>query len=333
MTIATKKAPQANRTILDFSELVEACATTRRLATQTEVSEIALGLAVRRYGSVAQIDERVLAAPMATHIRMLYVKTPQGCVLRSDQTQCHEWVQVYPGARGRTTYRIDDAVHGWFANRWLPMSASERKSKSGFEHPHWFHGQSQVYQRGTGMFYPDAGPDFMNLSADDVRSRIERADEAVPQAWRDDALSFLRRVGEAVAPFRDVLLRYDVEGLDKEERREVLRFEAVGQGKSHWQRFGWQCPYGLRIRLKSPCGLSNEIVPDLSVSVMGPNPMFDGSPDVMYAVEMIYPGGMQRYGSNDRHSTGCNFVVTRTAGKVVEAARQWAANRIYIPCE
>jgi hypothetical protein len=340
MTTKTVKAPQANRTILDFAELAEACYTRRRLAKQTPASLWAIDHAGDDDAYCAQIDERVVAVAHRLRIALMYAKTPAGCDI-ADGTRLHDWVSVYPAARGRTTYKIDDAVHGWFANKWLPLLASERNGQSGYEHPHWYHGQSGVYQKGMGPYYEDTGPEYMQLGSEGVLKLLSVAPPYLPEAWRDDARSLLRRVQEAVSPFRDVLLRYEVHGWDAhtvEDDSEIRlgAFTIAGSTRKGWVDIRAWSPYGLRIRLKSPCvftGARVDTVPDLVVSISGPLNMIDGGADTNYGVELMYSNSDSRYRYDDHWDTNVPFVITRTAGKAVEAARQWAANRVYIPCE
>ena len=346
--MATTTRRQTKKEIWDWKTLLDAISAADRLKRQTDVSAHALGMVEHRWRydrnppPMAQMDERVVAVGGATCISLWYMHTPKETALSG--SSLHDWVQVYPCAGGRTTYRIDDSVNGWFANRHLPINANQRRCSSGYRSDQYWHGQSGVYQKGTGPYYPDAGPDLCNASPGEIADRTSAAVH-LPEQWREAALSLVQRLSTVLSPFRDVILRYNAFGYDPdsvEQHHDSFSFRSIyrkyGEDDNWSRTVTLSARHGLTVRLKSPCVAGDggwEIAPDLAISVTGACPAIDGSPEVNYMVQMLHPNGSAsttEYVADGSYSTGLDFVVTRHQQKVIEAARQWAASRIYIPC-
>lgn len=342
MTTSTKR--QVNKRVWDWHELTEAVSSQRRLNKQTEVSDVALKRAAMRTSTpfVAQLDERVVAAATPERIDMLYLYTERGTALE-DSRLCH-WVSVYPAAGGRTTYCIDDAVSGWFANSHLPINASDRRTRSQYQSKQWHYGQAGVYQKGTGPYYPDVGPECANLTLeqliDAIKASTDEEGSQTSEQWRDAACSVAERVANAVAPFKDTVVRYEPVGIG--ERRG--RFSVGGRvyRSDDWDpSCELESSYGLFIRLKSPAvshdggGSGWHMTPDFVVAVSGPLLAYEDPPNVTYGAWLAHPQGRLHCTEccpTKEVSTGLEFTASRSPVRIIEAARQWAASRIYIPC-
>jgi hypothetical protein len=342
MTTETKVRRQTKKEIWDWRTLADACADARRLPKQTPASEHALTLATRRTsaGRLAQMDERVIAIAEPCYIALWYMHTPKQSDL--GESVLNDWVHVFPCAGGRTSYRIDDGVNGWFANRHLPINAKDRRTSSTYRSDQWWHGQSGVYQRGYGPYYPDAGPECANESADAIIAKTLAAPH-LPDAWRAAAQALVTRLSSVLSPFRDVVLRYEVFGYKPDypaDCSDPFNFRAAGCNAdgAAIRHVSLSSRYALTVRLKSPCVATDggwRETPDFAVSITGPFPAIDGSPDVSYCVQLLHPSGRHvanEYRPDEDFSTGMDILVTQHPQKVIEAARQWAAGRIYIPC-
>lgn len=343
MTTTVKTRRPTKKEIWDWNTLVDALSAGERLSRQTDVSQLAIEAVERRfrYGTkppLAQMDERVVAVGGEAGIALWYLHTPKQTDI--SRSTLHDWVHVYPCAGGRTTYRIDDGVNGWFANKHLPINATDRRYTGGYRSDQWWHGQSGVYQKGQGPYYPDAGPQMCNQRAQEVMD-LTAAATHLPESWREAACKLVVKVNQAVAPFRDVLERYEMAGYDPEQASDAWAFRSsqpytVGGDKAS-RTLQLSARNALTIRLKSPCIAGDggwEVVPDLAVTVLGECPAFDEGAQVAYATQLLHPAGPRSSVEfhSDQYSTGVPFMVTRHQSKVVEAARQWAAGRIYIPC-
>lgn len=345
MSTIEKPRRQTAKEIWDWQELVTACTERRRLRTQNEVSSHCLELMERQRVPrplIAQMDERVVAYAGATSISLWYMHTPKQEPL--EKSRLFDWVRVFPCAGGRTTYRIDDAVNGWFANRHLPINAKDRKTHSGYRSEQWWHGQSGVYQRGQGPYYPDAGPDAANVTAEEVMAEATGAAH-LTEAWCKAAESLMSRLETVLAPFRDVVVRYEMHGFDAPEetyRHDRFQFRSalkLDPGvRDIVRQVHITSPYGLTIRLKSPCVAGDggwAMVPDMAIGVCGPCLAIEDGPQIWYTSQLLHPsgrGGSAEYQADEEYSIGLPFAVARNPQKIVEAARQWAAGRIYIPC-
>lgn len=334
MTTTTRR--QTKKTILDWSALDAIVSSRRRLVRQTDVSRFALERAEKYYGAdsyIGQVDERVLAVAGLESIDLAYLVTPKECAL--DDSKLQRAVSVYPAAGGRTTYCIDQSVNGWFANRWLPLNARERTTRSGYQRKVWFNGQMGVYVKGTGPYYPDVGPDCTNWSLEQFMQHVDLLTEA-PARWRDAAKSAAERVTDMLRPFRDSLLRYELSGCDD---RYSLGGNYHSSDENDWgPSVDMPCRWGCDIRIKSPCARSrgdHEMVGDFAVQVGGLPFGHEEPVEVMYGAQILYPQGRKHshgWRQDEHHNTGIGFCVSRSPVRILEAARQWAAGKIYIPC-
>lgn len=328
---------QTKKKIYDWSELDEAVTEQRRLSKQTPVSEKALERAANAFGRdahIAQLGERVIAVASPNNIRLEYLFTPKGGKL--DDSRLHSSVRVYPAAGARTTYRVDNSVNGWFANANLPMNAGDRTTQSRYKSNQWFYGQAGVYQKGTGPYYADVGPDCSNVSLEQVIEQIQQMTEKTSEAWREAAVSLASRIAEVVAPFRDTVIRYELQ-LERD------RFCVGGyyRDADGYHNSELCSTYGINVRLKCPhvSGESGwEMVPDFVAQVSGPPGGFEDPAKVLYGVILCHPQGRNQltewrcpYGEPN-FVTGLSFSLSRSPVRIIEAARQWAAGRIYIPC-
>ena len=342
MTTTEKTRRPTKKEIWDWNTLVDALSAGKRLARETDVATYALDCVTRRFRSnqtpLAQMGERVIAVGGETCISLWYLHTPKEKQLC--ESKFSDWVHVYPCAGGRTTYRIDDGVNGWFANKHLPINAKDRRYTGSYRSDQWWHGQSGVYQKGQGPYYPDAGPQLCNKQAQEVMD-LTAAAAHLPEAWRDAACKLVARVDSAIAPFRDVLTRYEMHGYHPEQVADGWSFRSSRSfevnGDSIHRQLALSARHALTVRLKSPCIAGDggwEVVPDLAVTCLGECPAFDEGAPVTYALQLLHPTGPRSSVEfhSEEYSTGVPFMVTRHQSKVVEAARQWAAGRIYIPC-
>lgn len=334
MTTTIKR--QTKKTILDWSEIDAVASTRRRLVKQTEISSFALARAERMFGPeayIGQIDERVLAQAGQDCIALMYLVTPKECAI--DESKLQRAVHVYPAAGGRTTYSIDQSVNGWFANRWLPLNASERTTRSGYQHKVWFNGQSGVYVKGTGPYYPDAGPECMNLSFEQFVSEVDALTDA-PEKWREAVKSVAERVTDAVRPFRDSVIRYELR--EPGDRYCLGGYYHSSDEEDYEPAFDVPCRWGCDVRIKSPCTPyrgDHTLVGDFAVQIGGSPLGCEDPVDVMYGAQVMYPQGSHHsttWRQDEDMNTGLPFAVSRSPVRIIEAARQWAASKIYIPC-
>ena len=349
MTTEARPKRQTKKLIWDWQTIDAAIAANARLPKQTDISQFALARAEhhQRHNAdarIAQMDERIVAVGMPNCIGLWYLHTPKQEPLDKSNLNC--WVFVYPGAGGRTAYKIDDSVNGWFANARLPLNASDRRKSSSYRSEQWFHGQHGVYQPGHGPYYPDAGPDCCNPSEEQMVARVNAAVH-LPEKWREAASALVHRICAAVAPFRDIVVRYtpfmpDEDSVDSPydrfQFRSILRTPDPSGDLSGNRHVHLSARYGLTVRLKSPCAAGDggwRATPDLAISCAGDFRAFDEFCDVAYTVQMLHPqgpSGTNEWVGDETYQTGVPFCVTRHQGRVVEAARQWAASHIYIPC-
>ena len=203
---STKKRSPTKKTIYDWSSLVEAFRSPPE-PPKGEVAEHVRSLAAKhcsskpaREGHYAwvQLAERLVAESTPHHIRLLWAHTPKNGSL--SETRLDSSVEVYPAAGGRTTYCIDASVNGWFANRYLPLSAGGRRGRSIYRSAHWYYGQAGVYQQGQGPYYIDAGADLSNWSLEDFEREVHDMPD-VPEQWAASAVAFATKITDAVAPF------------------------------------------------------------------------------------------------------------------------------------
>lgn len=334
---------QTKKHIYDWADLEAAVTERRRLSKTTPVSEYALARAISCWGAeahIAQLSERVIAKAHPCHIQMHYLFTPKEKAL--DHSKLQSSVNVFPAAGGRTTYCVDNSVNGWFANANLPLNASDRSTKSRYKSSQWFYGQAGVYQRGTGPYYPDVGPSCANSTIEDVLGKLEETSGITSEAWREAAATMMRKIADVVEPFRDTILRFEP-GIYEPDRHALFNL-----GGYHYQKgFGYRnselgCNYGINIRLKSPHVSGEdgwEMVPDFIVQVAGPPFGIQDPPKVIYGAILAHPQGRgqvteyrQAYSDDPTYQTGLGFAISKSPSAIIEAARQWAANRIYIPC-
>lgn len=334
MTTTTRRPTK--KTILDWRELDEIVSSRRRLAKQTDVSRFAIERAEKFYGQdsyIGQVDERVIAVACETSIDLAYLVTPKGCGL--DESKLHRSVFVYPAAGGRTTYCVDQSVNGWFANRWLPLNARDRTTRSEYQRKVWFNGQSGVYVKGTGPYYPDVGPDCANWSLEQFMQQVDLLTEA-PARWREAAKSAAERVTDMVRPFRDSLLRYELH--KPGEHYSLGGCYRTNDEDDREPSVDIPCQWGCDIRIKSPCATlrgDHQMVGDFAVQVGGLTLGYEDPVEVMYGVQILYPQGRKcahSWRQVESRNTGLSFCVSRSPVRILEAARQWAASKIYIPC-
>jgi hypothetical protein len=316
---------RTKKKIYGWHELIDILASPPKIP-DTEIAKLTARRAASRYAAskFALVTERLVAVARQSHILLAYARTKRGQGV--DDSQLQECVYVHPAAGGRTTYMIEQSVDGWFANNHLPMNAREL-SRSVYRSTRWMHGRDAIYAAGHGPYYPDAGPDCAHPTLEDTVAAIQGAPD-VPTQWRQAAEDFCRKVQSAAAPFKETVVRYEW-------------YEPGELFSVQYRRRVHTCissPYGLRIRLKSPAhpdgdGGHFQRVPDFSATITGP---LDGLPmarGALYCGELLEPGGV-RCGSiyTGNFATGLSEVFYVRPAEVIEAARQWAASRIYIPC-
>lgn len=337
---ATKKRSPTKKTIYDWAQLVDAISNPPE-PPKGEVAEYvhsmaskALPIKQAREGSYqwVQLADRLIAQSNPTHIRLHWAHTPKMGAL--DQTRIESCVEVYPAAGGRTTYCIDDSVNGWFANRYLPISAGDRRSRSVYRSSHWYYGQAGVYQRGQGPYYLDAGADISNW--DLARFEKEVCDiGGAPEQWKAMATALAGKITAAVSPFRDTIVRYEAYCDSKESDLPSMDIRSIGD-------FGGvivRSPYGAIIRLKNPLRQVEGVfqtVPDFAAFITGPHLAYEKSRDCYFGAQLLHPQGRftrTEWGAGAKgYSTGLPRLFMSGMSDVVEAARQWAANLISIPC-
>lgn len=330
---AATQQVQLNKKIYDWAELEAAVTDQKPLAKQTELS-VAVEERTKSSASAdarcAQIEERVVAVARTNCIELWYGHTAPGCGLESLMMQRH--VKVFPAQGGRTTYEIDMAVNGYFANRHLPMRAKDRGSRSVYRNTKWYFGQSGVYQAGSGPMYMDAGPSCTNLSRDDMRE-ILLAAEFIDEAWRNKAATFIDRVRDATSPFGDAILRYNHFGLEEGEAADALPFYMSTWLCGYEQ--GVRSRYGLDVVIKHPARMGRsgwDHQRDLALSVCGPQAGYQDADDITYVVGLMHGGG--RVTSRDSFPPSVNperCCVYRKPSSVIDIARRWCGDNIHIP--
>ena len=343
-----KRAPMRKK-IYDWRELVDAY-DNRPQVPSSEAADHVRGMLEkapsRRQGSAyVQLTDRLVAHYLDDFIELLWALTPRGTAI--DRTAFTRGVCVRPAAGGRTSYAVDNTVDGHFANKHLPLKASERAGGGRRTHrsTQWFCGRSGMYSRGMGPYYPDVGPDFMNDNLEQFESKIHEACEyGLPADWAASAASMCRRVAAAAAPFRDVIVRYEgwlpAESADDGEDDDdypTRRFHLCAQRGGH---NGAISSHGIRIRLKSPHSVQDGVVstvPDFSVVVIGPDPYIEGSPGLAYGAELLHAAGRRSAVAywdpheRNKHKLDLKRMLYMQPNEVLEAARQWAAARVFIP--
>lgn len=334
-----KKRAPTKKKIFDWAEL-NALIAKPPAAFDSDVGRHVHSMAANSFGRDrwAQIGERLIAVARTECIILAWAHNAPGTSL----TNC-AWsprVEVRPAAGGRTSYIMDAGCNGWFAAKHLPADRDAVGSRSRFRHKIFAYGQAGVYQRGVGPVYHDAGPDIANFTLDqfclqlaDGTGGIAHLERAGASAeWRVLAAALCQKVAAAVAPFKDCIVRYE-------------EYSEGGRGMhlhlSRDERLAEMHPdYGVRIRVKLPCsweeGRSRE-VPDFCVFICGPLGILEKDRVAYYGAQLLHPSGRYQAnslhdGAGSPHSTGLGPLLYTGPSEVVEAARQWAANHIYIPC-
>lgn len=332
---AAPQKVQLNKKIYDWAELEAAINSKARLEKETPLSLAVLERALTYAGHarVAQLEERVVAVAQLHCIDLWYGHTSPGSGLET--LVMMRSVKVFPAQGGRTTYEINMGVNGYFANRHLPMRAKDRGGKSMYRNTKWYCGQSGIYQPGIGPMYPDIGPAMMNLSHDDIVSRIRDA-SFVSQEWRDKAESFVERVKAAVAPFGDAVLRYEHAGLIDDPEDGIHPFYISTWICGYEQEI--HSKYGVTIRVKHPARATSsgwEHRQDMALAIAGPAAGWQDADDATYVVSMLH-GGNARVPTRDTWKCGDNnsavpYCVYRKPSSVIDLARRWCGDNIYIP--
>lgn len=326
---------QSNRKIYDWSELEEAVTNRVRVGKPTPVSEQAFEMAERCFGSrrLAHLDERVLAVARKECIDLTYAHTSPGCGLESMCLQQH--VKVFPAQGGRTSYEIDCSVNGYFANKHLPMRARDRGGKSQYRNTRWYYGQSGVYQTGIGPMYPDVGPACSHQLPEQVFATVSAA-EWVPESWRSKAMSMVERLRDSLLPFGDAILRCELIGLSERPDPEDASFPFSATSWNLGFEHEVHSKYGLRVRIKHPAKLVDggwEHVPNLCISVCGPSAADEDPEELSYVIGTVHAASGCTPVRPHRQKDRCpvKFCATRNGRSVIEAARQWCGNNLYIP--
>lgn len=336
-----KRAPMSKK-VYDWHELVDAISSPP-VVPSSEIADHVRGR-IDGIGSCVQLTDRLVAFAGVDGITLRWFHTPRGEPIGNTTTSSK--VAVYPAAGGRTTYAVDNTVDGHFANKHLPLNAKDRAGGGRRTHrsTQWFCGRSGLYQKGQGPYYPDAGPDSAHPNLEKFETLLHaRRDWGLPQAWAEAAAALCGRITAAVSPFRDVIVRYEgwlpSEGKEVTEGDKIIRFSTHGMA-ARCGHPGMASRYGVRIRLKSPCETTDggsRIVPDFSAFIAGPDPYCEASPDVWYGAELLHPSGSHcitafhdPYGKTP-YTTSLDKVLYRKPAEIIEAARQWAASRIFIP--
>lgn len=334
-----------SKKVYDWHELVDAFANPPEIPSSPIADHVRSFVSGRKH--CVQLTDRLVALATETDIDLLWAVTPRGEAV--DRTMIQRWVSVLPAAGGRTTYAVDNTVDGHFANKHLPLRASDRAGGGRRTHrsTQWFCGRSGMYQKGAGPYYADVGPDFMNQGLEEFAASVHDAcAHGLPSEWAYAAVAMCRRVAAAVAPFRDVVLRYesclpheeDKHDYSERDLAKLLRIHCKPIGMRHHP--GVSASYGVRIRLKSPHEIADGYylaVPDFSATVLGPDPMSEVSADIAYAGELLHACGRRTASPfYDPHSsrsfkTSIDRMLYSKPTEVLEAARQWAASRVFIP--
>ena len=342
--VARKKRAPTKKKIYDWAELNDML-TNPPKPVAGEVAETVREMAGRyfRHETWVQIGERLVIVATPTCITMHYAHTPPGESVGN--TAFTPRVSVRPAAGGRTSYSFDSSVNGWFANRHLPINAKDRGTRSRYKHTMHYCGQGGVYQRGFGPWYPDAGPDCANESLEQFCGQLEivvvqpepegdgMLPLAIPQEWCQHAAAFCQKVVAAVAPFKDCIVRFERYGYGAgAERRMNL---CLQRGDNYCTV---NSDYGVRVRVKLPNmyddGRPVE-VPDFVATMTGPLNLCEKDRSMWFTAQLLHPHGKystSEYSEHESVSTGLQHLLYPTPGDVIDAARQWAANHIYIPC-
>ena len=334
-----KKRAPTKKKIFDWAEL-NALIANPPSAFDSEVGRHVHSMAAHSFGPShwAQIGERLVAAARAEYIILAWAHNPPGT--GADNCSWSPRVEVRPAAGGRTSYTMDAACNGWFAAKHLPADRSAIGSRSRFRHKIFMYGQAGVYQQGVGPVYNDAGPDSANFTLDQFCSQLEVGDGVIAklvnngasEEWRGLAAALCQKVAAAVAPFKDCIVRY--EEYSDSGRNMNLNLSRSGRSADLFP------DYGVRVRVKLPCswedGRSVE-VPDFSAFICGPFGIMEKERVAYYGAEMLHPHGRNQScslheGDGFPHHSGLGHLIYTGPSEVVEAARQWAANHIYIPC-
>lgn len=334
---AKKRAP-IKKKIFDWSELNELLLNPPP-AFDSDVGRHVHGMAGRfSAGLWAQIGERLIAVAEREYISLVWAHNPPGTAIAN----C-SWtprVEVRPAAGGRTSYSMDSGCNGWFAAKHLPADRKDFSSRSRYRHKIFMHGQSGIYQRGAGPLYHDVGPDVANVTLDQFCASLRDCTgpavalckAGASAEWCGLAAALCQKVAAAVAPFKDCILRYEEFAI--EGRRAHL---CLSRGE---RSADLNPDYCVRIRVKLPATWSEgrcDEVPDFSVFMCGPLGIMEKERAAYYGAELLHPQGRYCVASVYENrkgicSTGLQQLLYTGPSEVVEAARQWAANHIHIPC-
>lgn len=341
--VARKKRAPTKKKVYDWSELCDLLANPPKQPTG-EVAERVRAMAAHSFGREkwVHLSERLVIVASETCIRMAFAHTPPGTSVSN--TNWSARVEVRPAAGGRTTYSFDTSVNGWFANRHLPINARDRGMRSSYRHNLYYYGQSGVYQRGFGPWYPDVGPDIANAGLEEfcelIRAGARKGEGAADEdfvrpspEWCELATSFCEKVRDVVRPFKDCIVRFEEYGDAFGYSRDLNL--SLSRGSSYCQV---RSDYGVRIRVKLPNSYEDgrpSEVPDFTAVITGPLGLCEKDRNAWYTAQLLHPQGRHctsEYSEHLQVSTGLEHLLYRTPGEVIEAARQWAANHIYIPC-
>jgi len=335
----TKKRAPIKKKIFDWAEL-NAFLLNPPQAFDSDVGRHVAGMAARTFRTErwAQIGERLIAVAARDYISLVWAHNPPGTAIANCMWTTR--VEVRPAAGSRTSYSMDTGCNGWFAAKHLPADRKDFGARSRYRHKIFMHGQSGVYQRGTGPLYHDVGPDVANVTLDQFCASLR--DGTGPAValyaagatadWAGLAAALCQKIASAVAPFKDCIIRY--EEFAPNGRPASLR---LSRGEKHADL---NPDYCVRIRVKLPATWSEGRcveVPDFSAFICGPLGLMEKERAVYYGAELLHPQGRHIVGaayenSNGSCSTGLTQLLYTGPSEVVEAARQWAANHIHIPC-
>ena len=272
--------------------------------------------------AIAKLGKRLWAVGTQSAIQLHYVRKSRV----NGAMEATLAAVVYPASGSRTQYKIPNGVNGWCANKHLPMNARDRESSSS-SRMHWYVGGNGVWRPGLGDYYPDAGPRCCNNSLSEVIASLIASEAKPPQTWRERAARFARSVSRAVHPFGDIVIRYELIGVDSAERRAMI---VAGYGDQAYSTFSVTADYGVRIRLKSPSN-GKDFTPDFCAVVSGPFAVIDDGPQAWFAVEMLAPQGHRSHNLASRSASQSAWIVTLKPGRVIALARDWAASNVRIP--
>lgn len=334
-----KKRAPTKKKIFDWAEL-NALIANPPAAFDSDVGRHVYGMATSQFDRErwAQIGERLVAVARTEYITLAWAHNAPGTGLQNCSWSPR--VEVRPAAGGRTSYTMDTGCNGWFAAKHLPVERHAVGSRSRFRHKIFMYGQAGVYQHGVGPVYHDAGPDIANSTLDQFCSQLadgtggiaKLVSSGASEEWRGLAAALCQKVTAAVAPFKDCIVRYE----EYSDAGRPMNLNLIRNGRAA----DLYPDYGVRIRVKLPCsweeGRTRE-VPDFSVFLCGPFGIMEKERGAYYGAELLHPNG--RHQANSLHdgagspqNTGLGTLLYTGPSEVVEAARQWAANHIYIPC-